>query len=45
MKEYKDYVTMLRCVIATLRGKLSDTQIDWLVADRARANYFDACMK
>lgn len=44
MNEYSDYVQMLQCAVNTARGRLSESQLDWLCAKRERAEYFAAVM-
>ena len=37
-------IEVLACVVAALRRRLSGAQLDWLCADRARADYFARAM-
>ena len=44
MKDRADYLQMLKCMVSALRGRLSNEQVDWLMQERERADYFLAGM-
>lgn len=37
--------TMFRCVMSAGKKRLSEEQVDWLMQDRQRCDYFEAVMR